>query len=98
VCSLPSFLRTVARRNMTATYHAHRRADDKKQGLHYSHFQPRHVRKCLNGRDRQCRPGSKPRANPRRAAKAGVRVVAAIAEEPLTLLGDPARLEQVVTN
>jgi two-component system, chemotaxis family, CheB/CheR fusion protein len=31
-------------------------------------------------------------------AKAGVRVVAAIAEEPLPLLGDPARLEQVVTN
>ena len=31
-------------------------------------------------------------------AKAGVRVVAAIDEEPLPLLGDPARLEQVVTN
>jgi len=31
-------------------------------------------------------------------AKAGVRVVAALAEEPLPLLGDPARLEQVVTN
>jgi PAS domain S-box-containing protein len=31
-------------------------------------------------------------------AKAGVRVVAALAEEPLSLLGDPARLEQVVTN
>ncbi len=31
-------------------------------------------------------------------AKAGVRVVAATAEEPLPLLGDPARLEQVFTN
>jgi PAS domain S-box-containing protein len=31
-------------------------------------------------------------------AKAGVRVVAAIVEEPLPLLGDPARLEQVFTN
>jgi two-component system CheB/CheR fusion protein len=30
--------------------------------------------------------------------KAGVRVVAALAEEPLPLLGDPARLEQVFTN
>ncbi len=31
-------------------------------------------------------------------AKAGVRVVAALGEEPLPLLGDPARLEQVFTN
>jgi two-component system, chemotaxis family, CheB/CheR fusion protein len=31
-------------------------------------------------------------------AKASVRVVAALSEEPLPLLGDPARLEQVVTN
>jgi two-component system CheB/CheR fusion protein len=31
-------------------------------------------------------------------AKASVRVVAAVSEEPLPLLGDPARLEQVVTN
>lgn len=31
-------------------------------------------------------------------AKSGVRIVAALAEEPFPLLGDPARLEQVFTN
>jgi YD repeat-containing protein len=53
---------------MTATHYAHRRADDQKQGLHYSHFQPHHARKCLTAQGRGSDDPSKPGANPRRAA------------------------------
>ena len=41
-------------------------------GLHYSHFCPRRARKCLNGQGSRSRPGSKPKANPRRAVNAPV--------------------------
>ncbi len=59
---------------MTSDHYAHRRAPDQVLGLHYTAFRPRHPRKCLNGRGSRYRPGSKSRANPRRAASAPVGV------------------------
>jgi hypothetical protein len=50
---------------MTGVHYAHRNGADQNQGLHYCDFRAQVARKCLNGRHRPGRPGSKSRTNPR---------------------------------
>lgn len=54
---MPSFLRILARRNMTGVHYAHRRGAGQQQGRHYSDFRPQTARKCLNARHRPPRRG-----------------------------------------